>query len=341
MTDDALEMRVPRKGPASVLTPVDLRLPPPAPGEARVTIEAAGVAYADIMMRQGAYPGHAPPVTPGYDFVGRVEAVGPGVTGVAVGQRVVGVTTTGSYATRRNVKVEWLVPAPENVDAAQLVAVALNGVTAWQMLHRVANPAAGESILVHGAAGGVGTLLLDLARLAGIHAIGSASRGKADVIRARGGEPIDYQNEDVVQCAQALSHGGVVAAFDHIGGKHFKKVSMAALRPGGVGILYGGYDATRDGKVHPLAMADLLINTVFSGFKLFGKGQGVVGYSMPVWRDARPSAYQQDLTAMLTLVADGTLSPLIGATFPLREAAQAHRALETRSVTGKIVLLIE
>ena len=152
------------KGPASVLTPVGLRLPPPAPGEARVALEAAGVAYADIMMRQGAYPGHAPPVTPGYDFVGRVEAVGPGVTGIAVGQRVVGVTTTGSYATRRNVKVEWLVPAPENVDAALLVAVALNGVTAWQMLHRVANPAAGESMLVHGAAGGVGTLLLDLAR---------------------------------------------------------------------------------------------------------------------------------------------------------------------------------
>jgi NADPH:quinone reductase-like Zn-dependent oxidoreductase len=339
MIDDAIEMHIPRKGPASVLTAIERRLPAPAADEVRVAIEAAGVAYADIMMRQGLYPGHKPPVTPGYDFVGRVEAVGIGVRGLAVGQRVAGVTATGSYATRRNVKAQWLAPAPEGVEAAQLVAVALNGVTAWQMLHRVANPAPGEWVLVHGAAGGVGTLLLDLARIAGIRAIGSASRGKADIIRARGGVPIDYRGEDVAARARALSDGGVVAAFDHIGGRHFKKVSMAALRPGGVGVLYGGYDATRGGKIRPLAVLDMLVNTGFSSFKLFGKGQGVVGYLMPVWRDARPTAYQQDLAAVLRLVAEGALSPLVGATFPLREAADAHRALETRSVAGKIVLL--
>ncbi|TSD82748.1 zinc-binding dehydrogenase [Mycobacterium sp. KBS0706] len=339
MIDDALEMHVPRKGPADIFTVVERRLPPPAPGEVRVAIEAAGVAYADIMMRQGVYPGQKLPVTPGYDFVGRVEAIGPGVSGVAVGQRVAGVTVTGSYATRRNVEAQWLAPAPESADAAQLVAAVLNGLTAWQMLHRIANPAPGEWVLVHGAGGGVGSLLLDLARIAGVRTIGTASPSKADVIRARGGEPIDYQGEDVAARALALSGGGVVAAFDHIGGKHFRKVSMAALRPGGVGILYGGYDLTRDGKVHPLAIADLLVNSVFSSFRLFQKGRGVVGYSSPIWRNARPSAYQQDLAAVLSSVGDGTLSPLVGAIFPLREAAQAHRALETRSVPGKIVLV--
>jgi NADPH:quinone reductase-like Zn-dependent oxidoreductase len=339
MTDQALEMHIPRKGPASVLTAVERRLPPPAAGEVRVAIEAAGVAYADIMMRQGVYAGHKPPITPGYDFVGRVEAVGPGVDGLAVGQRVAGITAFGSYATRRNVKAKWLAPAPEGVDAARLVAAVLNGVTAWQMLHRIANPAAGEWVLVHGAAGGVGGLLLDLARIAGVRAIGTASRGKADAIRQRGGEPIDYAAEDVVARTRALSSGGVVAAFDHLGGKHFKTVSMKALRPGGVGVFYGAYDTTRGGKVNPLAVADLLLNARFSSLGLFGKGQGVVAYSSEPWRDGRPSAYQTDLATVLKLVGDGVLTPLVGEIFPLRAADKAHRALETRSVAGKIVLV--
>jgi len=338
MTDDAIEMHVPRKGSADVLTPLQRRLPPP-PGEVRVAIEAAGVAYADIMMRQGVYAGQSPPVTPGYDFVGRIEAVGAGVTELAAGQRVAGVTVSGSYATRRNVNAQWLAPAPEGVDAAKLVAAVLNGVTAWQMFHRIASPAPGEWVLVHGAAGGVGNLLLELARIAGVKAIGAASASKAEVVRARGGEPVDYRAEDVAARARALSGGGVVTAFDHLGGKHFKKVSMAALRPGGVGVLYGAYDMTRDGKVNPLAIADLVMNASFSSLGLFGKGQGVVAYSAQPWRDGRPLAYQQDLAAVLKLVEDGVLSPLVGATFPLREAAQAHRALETRSVAGKIVLV--
>jgi NADPH:quinone reductase-like Zn-dependent oxidoreductase len=339
MIDDALEMHVPRKGAATVFRAEERRLAPPAPGEVRVAIEAAGVAYADIMMRQGMYAGQKLPVTPGYDFVGRVEGVGAGVTHFTEGQRVAGITVTGSYATRRNVNAQWLAPAPEGPDAAQLVAAVLNGVTAWQMFHRIANPAPGEWILVHGAGGGVGRLLLDLARIAGVRAIGAASRSKAEIIRARGGEPVDYRSDDVAARARALSQSGVVAAFDHIGGRHFKKVSMAALRPGGVGVLYGGYDIVRDGKVRLLAIADLLINTGFSSFRLFQKGQGVVGYSSPIWRDSRPAAYRADLASVLKLVGDGTLSPLVGATFPLREAAQAHQALETRSIAGKIVLL--
>ena len=114
---------------------------------------------------------------------------------------------------------------------------------------------------------------------------------------------------------------------------------MPSLRPGGIGVLYGGYDATRDGKTHPLAIADLLLNTSFSSFKLFGKGQGVVGYSAPVWREARIEAYRDDLGRVLQLVADGKLIPLIAKTYPLQQAAEAQRALESRSVAGKIVLI--
>ena len=143
------------------------------------------------------------------------------------------------------------------------------------------------------------------------------------MIRSRGGVPVDYGREDVVARTQVLSDGGVVAAFDHIGGSHFKKVSMAALRPAGTGVLYGAYDMTRGGKVNPLAIADLLVNAGFSSLGLFAKSQGVVAYSSETWRDARPAAYRKDLAAVLGLVGDGALSPLVGATFPLSEAAKA------------------
>ncbi|MGH7022191.1 MAG: zinc-binding dehydrogenase [Caulobacteraceae bacterium] len=339
MTDDAVEIHIPRRGPASILEVLERQLSPPGPGEVRVAIEAAGVAYADIMMRRGLYSGQSLPVTPGYDFVGRVEGVGPGVAEVTVGERVAGITVSGSYATRRNVNAQWLAPAPEGVDPARLVAAVLNGVTAWQMFHRIAHAAPGEWVLVHGAAGGVGSLLLDFAKLAGVKAVGTSSSNKADVVRARGGAPVDYRGEDVAARTRALSGGGVVAAFGHVGGKHFKKNSMAALRPGGIGVLYGAYDTTRDGKVNPLAIADLLINASFSSLGLFAKGQGVAAYSSQVWRDARPIAYRRDLATVLKLVADGAASPLVGATYPLLEAASAHAALESRSVEGKIVLL--
>jgi NADPH:quinone reductase-like Zn-dependent oxidoreductase len=335
----AFEMHVPRAGAADVLEVYERLLPAPERGELQVTIEATGVAYADIVVRRGLYRGQKLPVTPGYDFVGRIEAIGPGVERFAVGQRVGGITVVGSYATRRNVSASLVVPAPENVRASVLAAVILNGVTAWQMFHRVARSVAGESVLVHGAGGGVGTLLLDFARLAKVRAIGVASGSKQDVVRARGGEPIDYESEDIAARARELSGGGVVAAFDHIGGRHLRSHSLAALRPGGTAVLYGGYDATRAGRAHPLAMVDLFLGAPFSAFTLFQRSIGIVGYAVPAWIEHRTQTYTEDLSRIFELVAAGELNPLVGATLPLRDAAAAHRMLEKRSIAGKIVLL--
>ncbi len=336
---EAVEILIPRAGPAGVLSRRTRTLPPPGEGEVQVAIEAAGVAYADIVMRSGAYAGVKPPVVPGYDFVGRIEAMGPGVADFSVGQRVAGVTVTGSYATRRNVDAAWLTPAPEGADAARLVAAALNGLTAWQMLHGLARPDRGEWILVHGAAGGVGGLLLDLARLAGVKAIGSASRGKHALVAEQGGVPVDYAAEDVAARARAISDGGVVAAFDHVGGRHLRTVSLKALAPGGLAILYGGYDATRGGRVRPLAALDLMFNSRVPAYGLFQRSQGVIGYSAPLWRAHRAARYRRDLSAVIGLAGEGRLAPRVGATFPLSQAVEAHRALESRTIAGKIVLL--
>ncbi|PTS91310.1 MULTISPECIES: zinc-binding dehydrogenase [unclassified Caulobacter] len=338
MGDTAFEMHMARTGGVEVLQGRKVVLPPPGPGEARVVIEASGVAFADIVMRTGLYPGVKAPVTPGYDLVGRIESLGTGVESFAVGQRVAALTVTGSYADRRNVEACYLVPAPESVTAEALVAGVLNGLTAWQMFHRVASAKAGEWILVHGAAGGVGGLLLDLARLSGVRAIGTASAGKRAVVEAKGGFYVDYRAEPVAERARAISGGGVVAAFDHVGGPHLKQASIAALRDGGTAVLYGGYDATKGGKMRPAAMIRMLLADRLSALKLFSASQGVVGYNVTSWRDARPDVYREDLAAVMALIGAGSLDPQIGATFPLAEAAKAQDLLQSAGTAGKIVL---
>lgn len=338
MAPQAFEMHMARTGGPEVLRGRTVDLPPPGPGEVRVAIEAAGVAFADIVMRTGLYPGVKAPVTPGYDLVGRIEAVGPEVAGFSVGQRVAALTVTGSYADRRNVPAQHLARAPESVAAETLVAGVLNGLTAFQMFHRLASIEPGEWILVHGAAGGVGGLLLELARLAGVRAIGTASSSKRGVVEAKGGIYLDYRSEPVAERARALSGGGVVAAFDHIGGSHLKTASIAALRAGGTAVLYGGYDATRGGKARPAAMLRMLLADRLSALKLFSTSQGVVGYNVTSWRDARPYAYRKDLAAVLDLIGRGRLKPEIAEVFALSEAAQAQSLLQSTAATGKIVL---
>ena len=336
---EAFEMHAGTSGDADVLAPRRVELPPPSPSQVQVAIEAVGVAYADIVLRRGLYGSAKPPVTPGYDFVGRVERTGAEVSEFRVGQRVAGITVTGSYATRRNVEARWLVPAPDDVNADALAAVVLNGVTAWQMLHRLAPASEGEWILVHGASGGVGSLLLDFARLAKVPAVGTASSGKLDLVRSRGAEAVDYKSEDVVARTRAISGGGVVAAFDHIGGRHLTKNSLPALKPTGVGVFYGAYNTTRGGKIRPLAIIDLSLNGRLSAFSLFRRSQGIATYSVPAWRDLRTDAYRDDLATVLKLVADGAISPLVAEIMPLKDAAKAHRIMETRSLSGKIVLV--
>jgi len=338
MSDIAREMHMGRTGPARVLKAREVTLAPPSAGEVRVAIEAAGIAFADIVMRQGLYPGVKAPVTPGYDLIGRIEALGAGVEGLAVGSRVAGLTVTGSYASRRNVEARWLVPAPEGVAAEKLVAGVLNGLTAWQMFQRIAVAQPGEWVLVHGAGGGVGSLLLELARRAGVRAIGTASAGKRAVVEARGGVHLDYRAGDVAVAAREISSGGVVAAYDHIGGKHLKTVSIPALRSGGTAVLYGGYDATRGGKLRPGAVVDMLLNNSLSILGLFSASQGVVGYNVTSWRDARPAAFRQDLTTVMDLIGSGELDPMVARVLPLTEAAEGQRLLEGATLAGKIVL---
>src|SRR5215208_3822924 len=179
-----------RKGGPEVLEIVEREVPEPGPGEARVRVLAAGVAFADVMMRRGLYPGVPDfPFTPGYDLVGEVEDLGPGVSGVAVGQRVAALAQVGAHAQYVALPAGELVPVPAGVDAAEAASLPVNYVTAYQMLFRVAKVKPGERILVHGAAGGVGTALLQLGGLQGLGGEARPSlraRGHPDRLQGRG-----------------------------------------------------------------------------------------------------------------------------------------------------------
>jgi NADPH:quinone reductase-like Zn-dependent oxidoreductase len=211
--------------------------------EVLVRILACGVAFADVLMRRGLYPGvPALPYTPGYDIVGVVESCGTGVLQWKHGDFVAALTQTGGYARYIVLPENALVRVPAGLDAAEAVSLVLNYTTAYQLIHRIAKLQKGESVLVHGAAGGVGTAALELGRIQGLQMFGTASAGKHRVVAELGGIPIDYRNEDFTVRAS-----GVDAVFDAVGGRNWLR-SYRALRKGGRFVGYGMSAALEGGR---------------------------------------------------------------------------------------------
>ncbi len=327
------------RGGPEMLKLVAEPMPVPGPGEVLIRAAASGVAYADVVMREGLYPGAPPfPLTPGYDVVGTVAALGSGVTGLAVGDNVAALTVHGCYARHVLAQADDVVPVPDGLDPAEAVSLVLNYLTAWQMLHRCAHVAAGDAVLVHGAAGGVGTALLQLGRLAGLTCYGTASAGKHKLVAELGGIPIDYRTEDFV--ARVKRDGdGVLAVFDPIGGAHWKR-SYAALAPTGTLVCYGFYDALSGGRRNLIGAARALLGMPrYTPLKLFGDNKAITPYIITAWRDRRRSLYRQDLATLFALLADGKITPVIAERVPLADAARAQDLLGNAKLAGKIVLV--
>jgi NADPH:quinone reductase-like Zn-dependent oxidoreductase len=301
-------------------------------------VEAAGVSFGDILLRIGVIPGGPkPPFTPGYDIVGVVEEVGPGVTALARGQRVAALLRSGGYSNYVTVPVDRLVPVPDGVDPVEAAATALNYFVAYQMLHRVAQVCPDQHVLVHGAGGGVGSALVQLARLDGVNCLGTGSAAKQELIRRLGATPIDYRGEtDFVNVANELPGGGVDAVFDPVGGSNFYR-SYRALRRGGILVGYGQSQAMRDGRAHKAtAIAGFLGGLIAP--KLRPDGKATTFYNAWSLEKKVPNAYRLDLVTVLGLLAERKIEPMLARALPLDEAAQAHRMLEDSAVSGKIVL---
>jgi NADPH:quinone reductase-like Zn-dependent oxidoreductase len=316
-------------------------LPAPAAGQAVVRVEASGVSFAEQQMRRGKYYDQpAFPFVPGYDLVGTVEAVGDRVDGIRVGQRVAALTKTGGWADRVLLDAADLVPVPDGIAPAEAETLVVNGVTAWRMLHRSARVAAGQTIVVLGANGGVGSTLVQLARQAGIRVIGTASARHHDRLRALGAIPVDYRGEDVPARVRELAPGGVAAVFDHVGGPGIVD-SWRMLAPGGTLVSYGTA-STRDVSGNPrlpvlkLLARLLLWNALPNGrhATFFNLWAGKARHS-----DRFRAELREDLGQLFRLLAAGEITAQVARTFPLAQAAQALRYAESGAVTGKIVLL--
>ncbi|KOV09979.1 hypothetical protein ADK60_39230 [Streptomyces sp. XY431] len=329
---------VPRLGGAEVLRLSSDELPAPAVGQVRVRVLAAGVSYGDILLRAGVIPGGPKrPFTPGYDLVGVVDQVGPGTRAPEPGTRVVALVRSGGYAEYALVAANRLVPLPEGVDPVEASALALNYFIAQQMLHRVAEVRQGSTVLVHGASGGVGTAFLELAALAGVTVYGTCSAARADQVRALGGRPIDRDAEDFRRVVRGLPGGAVDAVFDPIGGPHFLR-SYQAVRRGGVMVGFGQNAALRGNQRDLLTGAQGFLGGIVLP-KLVPDGKRTLFYNAWSLEKSHPAAYQQDLATVLELLQKGLVKPRVGRTMPLEEAADAHRAMETAAITGKIVLV--
>jgi len=321
-------------------------VPEPKDGEVRVRVLAAGVALPDLMMREGIHP-ETPrlPFTPGWDLIGMADRLGSGVSGIERGQLVAALPISGAYAEFVCLPQRDLVPVPSGLDAAEAVSLVLNYVTAYQMLHRSAQVRSGQRVLIHGAAGGVGSALLQLGRLAGLQMYGTCSSRGASAVSDLGAIPIDYQHLDFVEETHRLTSEGVDVVFDGIGGAHIWR-SRRALRPGGRVVAYGLTASLRGGRLasgrpgrRQRFRAIAIFGLCIAGGWLLPGRKRVVPYSIQWLKRLRPAWFRQDLIALLDLREQQKIKPLIAQRFPLAEARHARELLGKGGVTGKIVLV--
>lgn len=329
---------VSRRGGPEVLRIVEEDRPEPRPGEVRVKVSAAGVSAYDLMIRSFWFPGNPrPPFTPGEDIVGVVDALGPGVSAPEPGQLVAGWTfgDGGGYSELVCRPADQLVPVPPTIDAVEAVTMVVNYLTAHLYLHQTAQVRAGERVLVHGAAGGLGTALLQLGRLAELEMYGTASEHNHALVSSVGATPIDYRNEDFVERIRALTGDGVDAVFDTVSGPRQLWRSYRTLRRRGRLVPIGSV-ATKHGgmKVIPLSLLTIVL------LKLVPDGRRVpLSPSMMSYPRTHMDWYRTTLTELLDLAATGTIEPVVAERVPLLDAARAHELLDRGGHAGKVVLV--
>ncbi|MFI0271083.1 medium chain dehydrogenase/reductase family protein [Streptomyces luteogriseus] len=316
-------------------------VPAPGPGQVVVRMEATGVSFAEQQMRRGRYYDQPPfPFVPGYDLVGTVLAAGAGADPGLTGTRVAALVKVGGWASHVLVDAADVVPVPEGVGAAEAETLVVNGVTAWQMLHRKARVRAGHTVVVHGANGGVGSVLVQLALAAGARVIGTASARHHDSLREQGVVPVDYRAGDVAARIRALAPGGVDAVFDHVGGRGITD-SWRLLAPGGTLVSYGSASTRDDEGSKQWPVLKLLLR-VWTWNALPNRRRA---FFFNVWagKALAGNRFRARLRADLTQVFDalrrGEVTARIAAQLPLARVSEAVRLAESGTVAGKVVLV--
>jgi NADPH2:quinone reductase len=293
----------------------------------RLRQSAVGLNYIDVYFRTGMYPAPSSPFTPGMEGVGVVEAVGAGVHNVSIGDRVAYGKNLGGYAEVRLIDADFVIPLPDDISDETAAAMMLQGMTTEYLLERCFPVHKGQTILFHAAAGGVGLMVCQWARALGAHVIGTVgSPEKARLAQAHGCEhTILYRDEDFVAQVKELTGGkGVPVVYDGVGKDTFMK-SLDCLQPRGMMVSFGN----ASGKVDPLEIG-----------VLSAKGSLYVTRPTLMSYTATPEDFRTSANRVISMVQDGHLKIEVHQTFPLRDAAEAHRALEGRATTGSTVLIV-
>jgi NADPH2:quinone reductase len=346
-------------GGPEVLRVIEDDVPEAGPGEVRVRVLAAGVSFTDSQLRAGTYLGvPKPPFTPGYELVGVVEELGPGCSRLRVGDRIASLTVWGASAERVCVREADAIEVPKNLDPAEVVSLVLPYMTAYQVLHREAKVKGGETVLVHGAAGRVGTAVLELGALAGLRMYGTCSARDRAAVERLGAVAIDYQNDDFLARVRGLPGTGVDVVLDGLGGALSLR-SFRALRPGGRLVVYGhsstishGHRSWRGwiewyGATATVALWGLLSpSRRVSAYRIqkLREGHQIVPMGsrrpLPVGGGPRdPEWFRADFRALLELLREGKIHPVVAERLPLSEARRAHELLEQSASVGKLVLV--
>jgi NADPH:quinone reductase-like Zn-dependent oxidoreductase len=348
-------------GGPDVVRVIDDEVPRPGPGEVRIRVLAAGVSYTDAMLRAGSYLGvPKPPFTPGYELVGVVEELGPNCSTLRVGDRVGSLTVWGADAERVCVLEENAVRVPEDLDPAEALSLVFTHMTAYQLLHRTAKVERGASVLVHGAAGRVGTGVLELGAVAGLRMYGTCSARDFAAVERHGAVPIDYRNEDFLARIRELTGGeGVDVVLDGFGGMLSLR-SFRALRPGGRLVVFGHSGTVAHGRKSWRGWMKWYATTAaVSLWGLLSPRRRVLVYRIQKLRERRqvlpvsgrrpallvgggprdPNWFREDFRALLELLREEKIHPVVAERLPLTEARHAHELLESSADKGKLVLV--
>ena len=342
-------------GGPEVLKVVEAGVPRPGQGEVLVRVLAAGVSFTDSQLRAGTYipGGPKPPFTPGYELVGVVEELGPGCSRLRVGDRIGALTVWGADAERVCVPEAGAVEVPEDLDPAEVVSLVFTYMTAYQVLFRTAMAKSGESVLVHGAAGRVGTAVLEIGAVAGLRMYGTCSARDRAAVERLGAVAIDYQNEDFLARVRELTGGDDVdVVLDSLGGPLSLR-SFRALRQGGRLIVFGRYATLSHGRKNWPAVIEwyAAIAALWVWDKLSPRRR-VLPYQIQKFRDAAqqragavggepryPEWFRDDFGVLLGLLREGKIHPVVAERLPLTDARHAHELLESSAEKGKLVLV--
>ncbi|MGI9264281.1 MAG: zinc-binding dehydrogenase [Gammaproteobacteria bacterium] len=328
------------RGGPEVLQPEDVAEPVPGDGELRIDVKAVGVNFADILMRQGIYPGaRKTPCVPGYEVAGVVDEVGAGVNPIWLGREVLALTDYDGYADAHVIDANRVLPIPADLDFTSAAALPLNYVTAWVLLIVMGSLRSDQTILIHNVGGGVGIAALDIANHVGARTLGTASPGKHPFLIDRGlDQAIDYRDSSWISEIDELTRGaGVDLIIDPLGPESWKR-SMQLLGPAGRLGMFGISEAAGGGLSSKLRLVRGFMRAPsFASTRLVTGNRGVFGCNIHQMYDSR-TKLNRWLGKILEGVDSGWVRPHVDRTFPLELAGEAQSWMEARKNTGKVIL---